>query len=200
MKQTVGYRTELSLPTGKYVTPSSSYVTIPARPDSAPTLHRRFPRDAGHSSRERLRSKQLHASAWLPPRVTRLERETHDLLTACRKAGRDKGDAMRWCHESFRHGRRSEEPPQHRGGDSRRKSERSNTCDPFWSGKAITVALTVVNLKVFSVPALAVCIALTSISIQSFPNKGHALHRTMFSGETRVKDWTLDPHGKANGS
>lgn len=118
-------------------TPSASYVTTPARPDSAPTLHGRFQRDAVHSYRERSPSKQRHASAWLPPRVTRLERETHDLLTACRKAGRDKGYPMRWYNEGSRHGRTTEEPPRRRSGESRRRSEQSNTYDPFWSGKAM---------------------------------------------------------------
>lgn len=108
---------------------------ISARPDSAPTLHRRYQRDTVLSSRERSPSKQRHASAWLPPRVTRLERETQDLLTACRKAGRDKGDATRWLdNEQSRHGRTAGESPLRGSGESRRRSESSNT-DGSWWGK-----------------------------------------------------------------
>ena len=110
-------------------------VMISARPDSAPTLHRRYQRDTVLPSRERSPSKQRHASAWLPPRVNRLERETQDLLTACRKAGRDKGDATRWLdNEQPRYGRTTEEPPLRGSGESRRRSESSNT-DSSWWGK-----------------------------------------------------------------
>lgn len=109
-----------------------SGLTISARPDSAPTLHRRYYRDAALPSRERSPSKLRHASAWLPPRVTRLERETQDLLTACRKAGRDKGDVTRWHNEQSRRGRTTEEPPPCERGESKGRSENSNTYGSDW--------------------------------------------------------------------
>lgn len=108
-----------------------------ARPESAPTLHRRPKRDEVlSSSRERSSLRQRHASAWLPPRVTRVERETHDLLTACRKAGRKKGDAMYWYNEHYRHGRTTEKAPLRKSGGSPRRPEQSNSCGSFWVGEA----------------------------------------------------------------
>ncbi|CAM9091747.1 unnamed protein product, partial [Hapterophycus canaliculatus] len=98
-----------------------------ARPDSAPTRHNRYELDAILSSRERSPSTQRYASAWLPPRVTRLERETHDLLTACRKAGRDTGYAARLNDEDCRHGCTPEGQSPGRSGECRRISGQSNS-------------------------------------------------------------------------
>lgn len=107
--------------------------TISARPDSAPILHRRFHHDALLPFRER-------SPSWLPPRVTQLERETQDLLTACRKAGRDKGDATRWHNERFRHGPTTEEPPLRGSGESRRRSKHDNSIHGSWWGKMVLTA------------------------------------------------------------
>lgn len=114
-------------------------ILTPARPDSAPAHHRRCELDAVLSSRERSPSKQRHASAWLPPRVTRLERETHDLLTACRKAGRDMRYAARWNDEDCSYGRTPEKQPRRRSGERRRIPKESNSYGgSFWTGMACT--------------------------------------------------------------
>lgn len=110
-----------------------------ARPGSAPLLHRRSQRNVGPLSREHWR-RNPHASAWLAPRITRLERETHDLLTACRKAGRNKGNAAQWLYQDSRHRRVVGEPHSSREDLRRRRSD-STTIMPskphalFWSGE-----------------------------------------------------------------
>lgn len=114
-----------------------SFRTTPGRPDSAPTLDHRSQSQTVVASRARSSSRPLKASAWLPPRVTRLERETDDLLTACRKAGRCKGDAARGGYFANSHsGRTADGTPRPRSGERRRNVEQSETYELFWSGKS----------------------------------------------------------------
>ncbi|CAM9310736.1 unnamed protein product, partial [Ectocarpus sp. 13 AM-2016] len=107
------------------------------RPDSAPTLHRCSRSQTVVASRSRLLSRPLKASGWLPPRVTRLERETHDLLRACRKAGRCKGDAVRGYSAPSYSGRTADGTPPPRSGERRRKVEQSEAYELFWSDEKI---------------------------------------------------------------
>lgn len=113
-----------------------AFRTTPGRPDSAPTLHRGSRSQTVVASRARSSSRPLKASAWLPPRVTRLEGETDDLLTACRKAGRCKGDAARGYSATSHSGRTANGTPPPRSGERRRNVEHSEAYELFWSGKA----------------------------------------------------------------
>lgn len=101
------------------------FASCSARPDSAPNLQRRPQRDAALSSLEHYNRKRSSPTR-LAPRVARLERETHGLLTDCRKAARTRNDTIHGFSEKSRHARKTKEPlTSGRGGHCRRKSDRN---------------------------------------------------------------------------
>lgn len=114
---------------------SRVFLSCSARPDSAPNLHRRPQRDGTLSSLEHYKQRNS-PSTRLAPRVARLERETHGLLTDCRKAARTRSDTIHRFSEKNRHSRNPKEPLPSGRGHCRRRSAR-NAAAPSESGVSL---------------------------------------------------------------